>query len=378
MPARTTLAVAVLAAVAACAPEATPVTKHGYSGKPPLGAPITAAELALEPFTDAAVPGQAWSWISFPDTACADGSSAGIAVSPGNGADLLVFLDGGGACWDYLTCETAGTAVDDRYGTAQFAVELHDYFAGSLVDRTIVPPALDDPTLVFVPYCTGDIHGGDHAATYTSPFLEAARWSHTGHANLMAFLERVAATWPAPRKLVVAGSSAGGFGTLVSYAALRWYYPDARGYLVDDSGPPLVGGDIGTNLRRAWYDAWNLGVSLDPFCLECRDDLSASLVNLSGDHLGDRIAVLSHQDDLVMATFLQNPTFGTALGRLAVKLEATPNARVFYEAGTDHMLLAPLVAGQPSVAAQTSQGVMLADWLQQMVSDAPEWTSVRP
>ena len=76
MPPRLAAAAALVAALVACAPEATPVTKHGYSGKPPLGAPITAAELALQPFTDPAVPGQAWSWIAFPGTACADGSSA--------------------------------------------------------------------------------------------------------------------------------------------------------------------------------------------------------------------------------------------------------------------------------------------------------------
>jgi hypothetical protein len=56
--------------------------------------------------------------------------------------------------------------------------------------------------------------------------------------------------------------------------------------------------------------------------------------------------------------------------RLGV-FEPTANARVYYDSGTGHMLL-------PDVAAHSTGGVALRDWLEAMVSDAPGWESAAP
>lgn len=369
---------ALAAALAACAPvDPGEEEKKGYKGTPPLGVAISADELAAaQTFTDATVNGE-WKWIPFADAICADGSSTGLAVSPGTGDDLVVFLDGGGACWSFNTCELLNTAVDARYGPTQFATEIADYFDGSLLDREMLPPALAGATLVFVPYCTGDIHGGDAQTDYAATLISVT-WRHRGHANVMAYLKRLAATWPNPDKLVVAGSSAGGFGALANYEAFRWYYPTARGYLLDDSGPALVGSDLSSALRASWYGSWTLGASLDVFCPECRDDMSLGYLAISKEHPADRIALLSHIDDSVMATFLQVPTtFGSDLGQLADVLEGTSNARVFLVPGYSHMLLTPLTANASSIASKSHDGVTLATWLSRMVSDDAAWASVR-
>ncbi len=377
---RTRLLVAALtAALAACASStSSPLEKKGYSGKPPLGAPLAEVDLPLE----------RWAFIPFDDTACGDGSPTGLAVNRGSGPDLLVFFDGGGACWDYASC-AAGTAVDAAYGPASWDLELRDYVPSSLTDRAHLPAALSGATIVFVPYCTGDVHGGSRVASYGSflPGVPDLTWQHMGHANLLAFLERLAPTFPSPRKLVVAGSSAGGFGALASYEALRWYWPDARGYLIDDSGPALVGGDFPGALRSAFYGSWALGEALDPICLDCRADLSAAFRELSALHPADRIAFLSHLRDPVMSAFtLSTPdAFEAALRHLeAAVLAPTPNARAFYDAdgGTldAHMLLTP---AEPSgaasyVASHVEGGLTLADWLERMISDDPRWDSVVP
>jgi hypothetical protein len=352
------------ALVAACAPNTTPITKRGYQGKPTLGAPFTPQE----------APVGTWSWIPFDDALCGDGSTTGLGVNAGSGPDLVVYLDGGGACWDYVTCETAETALDRRYGPAEFDTEVSVWFPGSIMDRGALPPSLADATLVFVPYCTGDVHGGDHVETYHG-IPGSATWHHVGHANVMRFLERLGASFPSPRKLVVAGSSAGGFGALANYAAFRWYFPDAQGYLVDDSGPPLVGGDLPSGMRDAWYNAWHLGASLDLFCVECRDDMSAAIPALAQMHRGDRLALVSHARDLTMSTFLLQPTplhLEAALGRLERDVfAATDDARVFYDDGYDHMLLT-------AVADHAVGATTLAAWLEEDVSDAAGWASILP
>jgi hypothetical protein len=368
---------ATLAAVslAACAQNTTPIEKKGYTGKPPLGVAISEAELPLE----------TWAWIPFDDATCADGSTTGLAVNRGSGSDLLVFFDGGGACWNYLTC-VSGTAVDDRYGPAEWDVELRDYVPSSLTDRAHLPPTLAGATIVFVPYCTGDVHGGSNVKSYGNDFVSET-WNHVGHANVLAYLARLAPTFPSPRKLVVAGSSAGGFGALVNYEAFRWYWPDAQGYLVDDSGPALVRNDVPTGLRDAFYLSWGLNQALDPVCDDCRTDLSAAYRELAELHPEDRIAFLSHAQDPVMTAFMLSTPGGFAddLRQLEAAVFApTSNARVFYDADGGqvdaHMLLTPATpSGSASyVASHEEDGVTLAGWLERMVADDPGWATAMP
>ena len=48
---------------------------------------------------------------------------------------------------------------------------------------------------------------------------------HKGRPNLVAFLKRVTATLPDPEKVVLSGSSAGGFGAAASYDVVHSYFP---------------------------------------------------------------------------------------------------------------------------------------------------------
>ena len=373
---------ALLALLGACAPNSTPVTKKGYQGQPPAGTAIT-----FDPGAELDVDGDAvpdgWWWIDFDGSSsadevarCGDGSTTGLAISPGSGPDLLVFFDGGGACWSYETC-AMGTAVDKSFGVAEFKTEATDFVPSSLTDRAHLPAALAGATVVFVPYCTGDVHGGDHVVEYGNALVNET-WQHKGHANVMAYLRRLSATFPSPRKLVVAGSSAGGFGALVNYEAFRWYWPEAQGYLIDDSGPALVNNDVPANFRDAWFNSWHLGVATDPFCADCRTNMSAAFTELADLHRDDRFAFVSHQEDAVMGPFMLSTgsEFRDELLRLeSAAIRPTRNVRVFYDAGTDHMTLTPLATPTPVDLDYTGShavgAVTLRDWLDRMLSDDP-------
>jgi len=366
----------------ACSPESTPVTKKGYTGKPPLGTPIT-LDPAAELDVDGDGAGDGWWWVDFDgstgaeETAvCGDGSTTGLAISPGTTDDLLIFFDGGGACWSYETC-ALGTAVDRAYGVETFRVEARDFIPCSLTHRELLPPTLAGATVVFVPYCTGDVHGGDHVKEYGNAVFHET-WHHAGHANVRAYLRRLAATLT-PRKLVVAGSSAGGFGALVNYELLRWYWPTAQGYLLDDSGPALVGDEIPAEFRAAWYDAWRLGIALDPWCLACRSDLSAAFTELADLHRDDRLALVSHEEDVVMSLFMlhSGPSFAAALAEVEGTVLRPAGARAFLDAGSDHMLLTPLSACAPGsyVDDHVAAGEGLDAWIEEMISDDPAWST---
>jgi hypothetical protein len=346
-----------------------------------------------------------WTWIPFADSVCTDAipdslgryrfgtSPTGLAINwgPIGSTDVVIFLQGGGACWDFFTCGGAAPILDKTastgpFGPTEFARDVYAKYPASWLRRANLPPPVRDATIVFVPYCTGDIHGGDRVRTYGSllPGAPSITWQHMGRANVTAFLKRLGATFPSPRKLVVAGASGGGFGTLVNYPRFREQWPNARAYLVDDSGPPLIGGAIPAVTRDGWFSSWNLGASLDPFCPACRDDMSGALREIAARFPSDRIALVSHLQDEVIRGFYggvfltPQPTiapmpaaqFETELRRLGTTVmdPATANAKYFFIAGTGHPTL-----DEPGAIAAPPPG--LTAWLELMISDAPGWTS---
>jgi hypothetical protein len=335
------------------------------------GAPRAAAAPAAEPI--AGLSTGVWTWVDFPDSACDDGSPTGIGVSPGTGPDLVVVLNGGGACWDYLTCFVVGTASRGPYGAPEFLALQATALPGSILDRALPGNPFQDATLVFVPYCTGDIHGGDNVAVYAGPG-ETRTYHHVGHANLVAFLRRLGATWPSPRRLVVSGASAGGFGTVINYDAFRRQWPDAEAFLVDDSGPTLEKGAISQGLLDAWYASWRLDLLLDPICgTPCRTDLSAGLSAVMARYSRDRMALLSSLQDRVISAYftISGAQLEQELHRLAADvIDPAPNARRYFLAGSTHTML-----GNPAAFAQ---GVPLLEWLGQQVGGDPAWASQQP
>ncbi|WP_437852784.1 hypothetical protein [Sorangium sp. So ce363] len=50
-----------------------------------------------------------WTWVPFSNAFCANGDAAGIGVNlTGKSKRVVVYLEGGGACWDEDTCYTLG------------------------------------------------------------------------------------------------------------------------------------------------------------------------------------------------------------------------------------------------------------------------------
>jgi hypothetical protein len=342
--------------------------------RPPASGPLLAAALAAlacggDPAPDP-LPRNTWTWVDLPGTACSDGSRTGVAVNRGDGPDVLLFLDGGGACWETVTCFTAGTASPGPYGRAQFEAQ-RAQIPGSILDRALPGNPFARHTLVFVPYCTGDVHAGDAVRDYPG----APRpWHHKGRVNVERVLEYLAAPVPAPPEVVVSGASAGGFGALMSYDAVRRRWPAARGYLVDDSGATPVGNDLSPVIRAAWILAWRLDESLLELCPACANDLSALFPLLAARYPEDRLALLSTTHDVVMRGFfvLDAPAFEAMIGRLAEDVIAPlPNARTFLVPGTGHTML-----GAP--AGYSADGVPLVEWLRQEVEDDPGWSSAGP
>lgn len=318
-------------------------------------------------------PEETWTWIDFPNSFCDDGSPTGLGVRlDPDSDDVLIFFNGGGACWNYATCVTASTSTHGPYGAPEFAGTAAGLGARTVFDKNDFANPFRNYSMIFVPYCTGDLHAGSVVTTY-SDGTASRDIHHVGHANVLAYLERLAATFPAPGNVVVSGGSAGGGGALFNYPAMRTTWPSATMFLIDDALPLLPGDAI--PFRAEMFSEWLIGDLIGPLCGEaCHTDLSIYMRVLAEAYPGDRMALLSSkQDSVLRAYFQQTPEqFEASLDDLTTHvLDPLPNMRHYYTAGEGHTML-----GAPGLIV--SNGVNLRSWLNDMVSGDAEWASVSP
>jgi len=65
---------------------------------------------------------ETWTWVDFPTSACDDGTPTGIGLNAtSRSSNVILFLNGGGACWDYTTCVELNTSAHGPFGAVQFA-----------------------------------------------------------------------------------------------------------------------------------------------------------------------------------------------------------------------------------------------------------------
>jgi hypothetical protein len=346
----------------------------GSGGAPRFGLDASAGDAKVDagdaaPVT--ATPNQ-WTWIDVPGSACDDGTPTGFAVNPGTGKDLLIYFEGGGACWDYATCYILNSASHGPVGQAQWNARAAQINVGPF-DRARASNPFRASSYAYIPYCTGDLHGGTHIQAYTA-LADTRMHHHVGRTNAELYLQRIRATWPGATRVVVSGTSAGGFGATLNYDLIRGAFPAAKMALVDDAGPLLEKEGIPYTVRGPWFTNWHLGDTVDALCPDCRDDLSSLYTVLSRKYPGDRMALLSALQDPVISVF-----FSLSLQQFEASLRATvrdrsggtQNLRAFLVAGTQHGFL-------PTSATTSSAGTTLESWLDTLVNGGAGWATVAP
>lgn len=159
---------------------------------------------------------------------------------------LAVTFEGGGACWDQDACEGIGEySATNPDGIPPNYMELPNAAAGGLV--TPFSARFDpfeairtqDWTLVYLPYCTGDVHTGNVVRVYDDQRPDAPRVQHHhGQADIRAAADWMRQHLGRPGNLLLTGFSAGGVGSTANYAIVRdRLAPRGRATLMADSGP---------------------------------------------------------------------------------------------------------------------------------------------
>jgi hypothetical protein len=190
-------------------------------------------------------------------TVCGDGSPTGLAYvcQPGSTLEtpLMVYFDGGGTCWDGSTCnctpDSVGVCTNPEATISAFAYPREASFDGvPWADSYFgAPGQFNGPTspfgaawnIVFIPYCTGDVHSGDAVNTYFTSLGAPLVMHHHGYRNATVDLAEAGSLFPTPDRVVITGSSAGGLGTECNLAQARATWPSAPMYALNNSGGPL-------------------------------------------------------------------------------------------------------------------------------------------
>ncbi len=319
-------------------------------------------------------PTNEWTWVPFDNAFCANGQSTGIGVNLSDTSDdVVIFLMGGGACWDALTCYLASTAVNisSGYGQGQFDNDAKGFLNNSLMfDRDNSKNLFRDASYVFVPYCTGDVHAGNNVAIYNGK-----ETMHVGAVNMEAYLQRIVPTFADAKRVVLSGSSAGGFGAGMHWGRTQELFGSKIPvFLIDDSGPTLPNPYLKESLENTWKESWNLQDIFPEECTECVDNFDALFSFYADKYPNRRGALLSHTRDNVISYFFQisQQQVSEGLDALAKeRLEPHEGLQYYFVDGGGHVLL-----GDPDTFDQN--GVPLLGWLEDMLSGSPDWQSVAP
>ncbi len=288
---------------------------------------------------------------------CIYGSAFRVSVRDIGSEDLQIYLQGGGACWSTLCAANT------------------DANAGILPIGWTDPDPERNPTLakfnvVYVAYCDGSVHSGDNIVYKADGSIDRR---HRGLANLSAALDIAKKRFPSPRRIVLSGSSAGGYGTILGTAVVRLAYPHTRLFVVNDAGPGLSN-PADPSLAEAAKNEWKVTQFIPPSCEGCAEGYEFTpIIKWGLDHDPSlRASLFCAQEDAVIGgAFLkmQGPDFQKLLLDESGKVHAAHPDRFerFLWQGTLHTAI---LAGYYD---REIDGISVIDFTTSMLDGGPHW-----
>lgn len=299
---------------------------------------------------------------------CVLGGHYGVLAHAGSEADKTVlWIQPGEECWpEHSNCGKSDKVYSDAEALAYLAAGAD----GGPFGPTSADP--DNPVagwnFVYVPTCDGSFHFGDAAADYDRDGVPDH--FHNGLRQTSAAIALMKELFPDSRKILIAGSSNGGYGTFGATPITRLAFPEARLYVLDDSGPGLFSPNE-PPLWRTLIKTWNLSPMLPADCPGCRDQL-IYLFDWMLDHdPGLKIAMYSsYQDAVVSSVVGMSGAENEGLLRATTSQIHRNHPRTFkryFIQGDSHCI---------ADFYNQVRGVTLWRWLDAFVNDRPGWKEI--
>ncbi len=309
-----------------------------------------------------------YTWESFEPgapTSCSHGSPFAYFARAGDSPDsnLIVEFEGGGACFDRLTCDSPSytRSVDVKSTLAGLNR------GGGLKSGTDSRNPVLGWNHLFVPYCTGDVHVGNFTPDYNV--------KHVGRLNAVAALEWVKKNVGNPKKVFVTGGSAGSLGSYIWAPWVFEMFPNASHYQLGDSYVAVVGKTGYNDALKNWKlnDAYYPGISgLDMG--EWHEYILAHQVNVSARAYPESKwgTYVSANDDVERGFYLlagcgaEGCEWKKASQKALDDCHAAPNFASFRAPGGVHV-----ATESDTLYSIESEGVKLSDWLTAFLNDQP-------
>ena len=176
-----------------------------------------------------------------------------------NSDNLLIYFNGGGACWFGEACDLNSQP------------NVHSPFADmdannpSLGDGIFAGDRAENPfqnyDMVFIPYCTGDVHIGAGEQFYSYTDAEGGEVTvntyHNGYENSTTVLNWIYRNFPEADRVVIGGSSAGAIGSSFYAGLVAEQYSDVPVVLIADAA-----GGYNSPTLPVTFNAWNTAAIL--------------------------------------------------------------------------------------------------------------------
>lgn len=236
-----------------------------------------------------------WTAVSVPGARCGNGDQYKFFISQGTAKKVSIAFQGGGACWNYDTC--FGLI---KYTDLKGQNEVED--TGGFFSLSPQKSVAYDTTMIFMPYCTGDVFAGRHTASYGKKTV-----LHMGAENtelVFQYLKKnYGQVFDQATDLIVYGYSAGALGALTHALDIEHYFGQIpkKALLLD--GPGLHFGEtFWHKFTRDLIEDYSRSLSKAGLSFNYNKGLIAEVVPALCGKLPDwRVGVMQGTRDKVMS-----------------------------------------------------------------------------
>ena len=189
---------------------------------------------------------------------CVAGTPFSVFSRDGDPKKLLIFEQGGGACWqDFYFCNLL--AEDQEPPAPPFGIWDFDNPDNPFADYSIL----------YMPYCDGSVFSGDNDVTDANFPFGPVRF-HRGLRNQSAGMDVAKALYPKAKKITLSGSSAGGVGVdgFAPFLVRFNWGNNVDLSVLNDAGPVAVNLDVPGDIQKR-ADDWQFGQFYPESCTEC-------------------------------------------------------------------------------------------------------------
>ncbi|KAG6609347.1 Carbohydrate esterase [Phytophthora cinnamomi] len=317
---------------------------------------------------------------------------------------LMIFFQGGGGCTDENTC---AFGLECSLAENAFFTTVATVRGAGVIDRSMVDNMFKDWNVVFVPYCTGDVHTGNKVFPPFESGIEKSLGNPqclgknfsmhmNGYNNSKSALDWARQNFPDVDNLVVGGASAGSLGAQFFSAQIADMWDvDARGTRFSVMADSYVGvlpesHPVPALLR--FFGACENGLAFPPDIAAVCNAKNASVVDLVDALIEDQpdskwLFVNSKDDEVqryyyaLVAEGIQGYPFPNLMSEeelyrnMSAILDAyqmvSPHISTFYVEGNHHVFLMDKNFTSYKSDAGLYLGDVINEWLASNVSLGP-------